>query len=137
MNRHTHLGAQLLAEFFNVFAFLPDNNAGARCMNDDARCLSWTLDHNATDRGCVELLQHVVPNLKIADEIFRVVFAIRIPHRIVVFDHTQANTGWMYLLTHASVPLAFAVRNFHSDVTSSLEYSITTALGARAHALHG
>jgi hypothetical protein len=38
----------------------------------------------------------------------------------VVLDNAKANTGWMYFLTHASVPLALVVRDFYRNMASAL-----------------
>jgi len=38
----------------------------------------------------------------------------------VILDDAKANTGWMYFLTHASVPLAFVVRDPDRDMAGTL-----------------
>ena len=45
----------------------------------------------------------------------------------MVLDYAEANTGWMYLLTHAVVSLAFAIRNLDRDMAGAFKNSVSAA----------
>ena len=106
-------------------------------MNGQAGCLGRPLDNDPANGSRVELFKYIVPDLQITDQVLGVRLAVRIPDRIVVLDDAEANTGWMYLLTHTSVPLTLVVRDLDRDVAGALQNSIAPTLGACTHALHG
>ena len=116
VNGHSHQLRDFPPQTLDIFAFLTDDNAGAGGVNRDPRGLRRTFDLNATDRRLTEAFAQKISHLEIVQQVFRIVFLIRIPDRGVVFDDAEAYAGRVYFLSHS----VLLVRYRHGDVTGPL-----------------
>ncbi|MNV93466.1 hypothetical protein D3C71_1881620 [compost metagenome] len=89
-----------LTQFFDIFAFLADNDAWTSSVNSHTDALRRTLDNDARNGSFRQFLNQELTNFKVAVQVVSEFFGIRIPSRVPRFDNTQANTIRMYFLTH-------------------------------------
>src|SRR5205085_523584 len=94
-------------EFVNLRAFAPDDNSGARGVDDYLQAVGRALNINVRDaRSCKALLQ-ILLELQIFQKVLAEL-AFGEPVRVPIFVVAQSEAVWMNFLTHSISPFRIA-----------------------------
>src|SRR5947207_10275851 len=92
--------SDLDCHLLDLGAFAADHNPGTRRVNRHPDAVPGPLDHDLRDGGKLELLLHIIANLKIAVEKSRHFLGRGVPLRTPVAVHPETKTNWINFLSH-------------------------------------